>query len=116
VTTHPVYVVRGGRASPQNLIDGTAEHADVSGLSGFSVQSAPDRSVEELAIAGRFPNAVISVTTVEALAQRGVRVVPSPGAGFHATAVVPIPLDMTEATEISRLFKRLRDPFRLGGR
>ncbi len=57
-------VVRGGIATLQQLQRGIAEHACVLGLTGFSVQSAAGKTVDELATAGQFRNRQVSVTTV----------------------------------------------------
>jgi RHS repeat-associated protein len=104
------YVVRGGVTTPKQLQAGTAEHRGVPGLTGFSVQSAPGMTIEQLAAAGQFPNSQISVTTVSQLDAIGVRVVPSPGRGFHNTAVVPLPLPDKLAAEISAVFRQQRNP------
>ncbi|MGH2410875.1 MAG: RHS repeat-associated core domain-containing protein, partial [Chloroflexota bacterium] len=63
----PDWIVRGGIATAKQLQVGTTQHALMPGLNGFSVQYAPGRSIQQLAAAGRFPNASISVTTVEQL-------------------------------------------------
>jgi RHS repeat-associated protein len=106
------YVVRGGIATPDLLITRSAEHTSVPGLYGFSVQSAPGVSVNDLARAGAFPNAMISVTTTAELAGLGVAVIPSPGAGYHATVQVPNPLPPDLAAEISGVFEQQPNPFR----
>jgi len=48
--------VRGGVTTPESLIARSTEHLAVPGLYGFSVQSAPGLSVNDLARAGAFPN------------------------------------------------------------
>jgi len=106
-------VVRAGVATPNSLIAGSAEHLAVPGLYGFSVQSAPGLSVEDLAQAGAFPNRQISVTTTAELAGVGVAVVPSLGAGYHATAQVPNPLPADLALSISGVFRQQDNPFRM---
>jgi RHS repeat-associated protein len=106
-------VVRAGVATPNSLIAGSAEHLAVPGLYGFSVQSEPGRSVNDLAQAGAFPNRQISVTTTAELAGVGVAVVPSPGAGYHATAQVPNPLSADLASSISGVFRQQENPFRV---
>ncbi|MBI4613834.1 MAG: RHS repeat protein [Planctomycetes bacterium] len=113
----PIYVVRGGMATPENLQAGSAEHRGVPGVLGFSVQSAPGVSVEDLARAGRFPNVTISVTTVARLQAAGaavgvvILVVPSPGAGYHATVTTPVPLSFELATALSCAFDRRPNPY-----
>ena len=109
-SNEPVWVVRAGVATPQQLKNGVDEHRRVPGLTGFSVQSAPGKTIEELAAAGRFPNAQISVTTVDALLAVYVRVVKSPGEGYHHTAVTEDPLMSPHAEAISAVFKQLPNP------
>jgi hypothetical protein len=106
------YVVRAGLAQPASLIAGTAPHPLVPGLCGFSVQSAPGITVEELARAGRFPHPWISVTTVAVLARHGFDLAfPTPGKGaYHATVRVPCPLPMGTAVLLGGLFVRYRNP------
>jgi len=87
-----------------------AEHRSVPGLFGFSVQSQPGKTVEELARAGQFPNPKISVTTLSALQALGVPVVPSPGRGYHNTVVTGPVLDPARAEEISKLFQVIPNP------
>ncbi len=99
---NPQPVVRGGFATPESLIRGTTQTPF--GLYGFSVQSAPGRTIDELARAGRFPNGTISVSTVDALRAVGAIVTPSPGVGYHATVVVPAPLSNAQAALISAAF------------
>jgi RHS repeat-associated protein len=106
-------VVRAGVATPNSLITQSLEHSAVPGLYGFSVQSAPGLSVDDLARAGAFPNRQISVTTTAELAGVGVAVVPSPGAGYHATAQVPNPLPPDLASSISGVFRQQDNPFRV---
>jgi hypothetical protein len=107
------WVVRAGVATPKQLQNGVAEHNKVAGLTGFSVQSAPGKTVEELAAAGDFKTyGQISVTTVRALMKIGVPVVPSPGKGYHNTAVTPLPLSETLAAMISAAFQPRPNPVR----
>lgn len=109
-------VVRGGIATPQQLQRGIAEHARAPGLTGFSVQSAPGKTINELAAAGQFHNRQISVTTVEGLEDAGrclgfdIRVVPSPGRGFHNTVTTPNPLPTDLAKALSEVFRRMPNP------
>src|SRR5215510_4384187 len=97
----PHWVIRGGMATPSQLQAGTARHRGVPeppGLYGFSVQYQPGKTVTELAVAGKFRHARISVTTDDALRAIGVstgyvvRLVRSPGGGYHHTVQVPFPL------------------------
>jgi hypothetical protein len=79
----------------------------------FSVQTAPNVPVDNLARAGRFPNRQISVTTVEMLRGAGVSVdAPTPGArGHHGTLVVPYPAPMEVLDTISRRFSQRPNRF-----
>ncbi|MBM3242357.1 hypothetical protein FJZ31_39330 [Candidatus Poribacteria bacterium] len=109
-------VFRGGIATPQQLQKGIAEHARVEGLTGFSVQSAHGKTINELAAAGQFRNKQISVTTVGELEDAGwslgfnVRVIPSPGRGFHNTVTTPNPLPDDLAEALSEVFRQMPNP------
>jgi predicted TPR repeat methyltransferase len=104
------WVVRGGAASKEQLMNGVAEHKAVPGLYGFSVQTAPGKTVEELARAGEFPHAKVSVTTLQALLAAGVPVVQSPGRGYHHTGVTQPKLDPVTAAKLSALFTVMPNP------
>ena len=106
------YVVRAGIAQPDNLIAGTTAHRLLPELRGFSVQSAPGVSVEELARGGQFRNRRISVTTRNALQEHGFEVVfPTPGRGaYHATVRAPDPLPPDTAALLSSLFVQCANP------
>ncbi len=109
----PNWVVRGGVATPRQLQTGTAKHLgvpDPPGLFGFSIQYQPEKAIQELAAAGKFRNAQISVATQEELIAAGlsagyaVRIVKSPGAGYHHTVQVPFPLPSDLAAALSTVF------------
>lgn len=100
----PVYVVRGGIATPRSLKETVDKRVHPSGVAGFSVQSAPGRTIAELAAAGQFPHKQISVTTVTRLAAVGVRLIPTGGTGYHKTAATPRPLADADAALISAAF------------
>ena len=104
----PAYVVRGGIATAEQLTAGTAEHIAVVGLFGFSVQYQPGRTITELATAGGFSNPYISLAVVDELIEAGrhyeVRLVKSPGRGYHYTVVTPYPLPLELAEAFSRIF------------
>ncbi len=114
------WVVRAGVATPESLQRGSAEHPLVPGLYGFSVQHQPGKTVIELAAAGSFPNAQISVTTVEQLvaaaAAQGyvIGVVRSPGRGFHHDVRVPNPLPDDLAQALAATFVQMPNPARRG--
>lgn len=88
------WVVRAGEAKAVDLMKGYREHLGVPGLYGFSVQYQPGISWQELARAGRYPTAQVSIAEEEMprLALRALgydlRLVSSPGAGYHHTFVV----------------------------
>ena len=116
------WVVRGGVATPRQLQAGTARHRgmpDPPGLYGFSVQYHPGKTIQELAAAGRFHNAQISVTTDAALIAAGVLVgytvciMQSPGAGYHHTVHVPFPFSWDLAVALSAVFTQMPNPARV---
>ena len=116
------WVVRGGVATPRQLQAGTARHRgvpDPPGLYGFSVQYHPGKTIQELAAAGRFRNAQISVTTAEVLIAAGavvgytVGIIQSPGAGYHHTVQVPCPFSWDVAVALSAVFTQLPNPARV---
>jgi hypothetical protein len=117
----PHWVVRGGIATSQQLQAGTTKHRGVPespGLCGFSVQYQPGKTVTELAIAGKFRHARISVTTADVLITAGasagyvVRLVQSPGGGYHQTVQVPFPLPWELAEALSAVFMQMTNPAR----
>ena len=114
------FVVRAGLAEASSLTAGTRPHRDIPGLSGFSVQSAPGISVNDLARAGGFPHLQISVTTPDTLRRHGFDLVfPTPGAGlYHATVRVQYPMPADVATQLSALFIQRPNPYPVprGGR
>jgi hypothetical protein len=83
------------------------------------VQYHPGKIIQEVAAAGRFRNAHISVTTDEALIAAGVLVgyivciMQSPGAGYHHTVQVPYPLPWDVAVALSALFTQMPNPARV---
>jgi len=88
------WVVRAGEAKAADLVGGYRQHLNVPGLYGFSVQYAATVPWQELARAGQFPNAKVSIAVEQdlrvALQSLGydLRLVPSPGVGYHHTFVV----------------------------
>jgi hypothetical protein len=120
----PNWIVRGGIATPSQLQAGTGKHLsipDPRGLFGFSVQYQPGKTIQELAAAGRFRNAQISVTTDKELIAAGISagyfisIVKSPGAGCHHTVQVPCPLPTDLAVALSAVFKQMPNPARFSG-
>ena len=105
------YVVRAGMAAPENLEGGTK--LTQNGY-GFSVQTAPGVSIDELARGGRFPNNQISWTTVDTLQKiPGVTVNwPTPGYGdYHGTVNLPNPPPPGIFNVISAQFNRMQNPY-----
>lgn len=90
-TLDRTYVVRGGITTADNLAARTRMH-DLPYGHSFSVQSAPMTPWPELARSGNFYNNQVSVATVWDL-QRipGVRVVATPGSGYHAVRAGALP-------------------------
>ena len=112
----PDWVVRAGVVTAAGLQSRSSDHVGTPGLHGFSVQHEPGKTIYELAEAGQFPNAQVSVTTVEELiaaaASAGytVRVVKSSGRGYHRTVEVPKPLPDDLAQALSTTFSQLPNP------
>lgn len=72
-------VVRGGRNRPEDIARGIATHP--SGITGISVESATDRTVEELA--KMIPHGQIGVTTVENVRKAGGDVIRTSGRSLY---------------------------------
>jgi RHS repeat-associated protein len=107
------YVVRGGAGAVSSFEQGT--NLTSNGY-GFSVQTAPSVSISELARGGYFPNAQISVSTVQELqAIPGVTVnSPTPGFGdYHGTFNVPNPPPAGFFNVISGAFVPQPNPFQV---
>ncbi|MGB9114986.1 RHS repeat-associated core domain-containing protein [Bradyrhizobium sp.] len=107
------YVVRGGAGAASSFERGT--NLTSNGY-GFSVQTAPSVSISELARGGYFPNAQISVSTVQELqAIPGVTVnSPTPGFGdYHGTVNVPNPPPAGFFNVISGAFVPQPNPFQV---
>ena len=110
------FVVRGGIANSSQLQRGVALHFEVPGLTGFSVQSEPDKTIDELAQAGQFPNKQISVSSVKSLKIAAmavgylIEVVKSPGRGYHKTVATPMPLSARLADALSSAFESMPNP------
>ena len=88
------WVVRAGIAVPPTLKAGYRKHRQMPHVWGFSVQYDMSASVNELARAGQFSNKQISyqeeAVLAMVLASLGytMRLVKSPGIGYHHTFVV----------------------------
>jgi len=77
------------------------------------VQSAPQKTIKELATAGRFVSGRSIVTTVGELKEAGqsagvqIEVVRAPGRGFHSIVVTPRPLSDIAAKALSNVFRQM---------
>ena len=105
-------IVRGGIATAAQLANGCGDHLDHPGIHGFSVQAEPGMEAEELARAGAYPNAKISVTTVKKLRDAGYDIVRTKGRGFHATVVVPRNWHPPDASKLAGVFEVESNPAR----
>ena len=100
------YVVRGGQSSVDTLLNNQAN--DVRGY--ISANSANGVSFDKLASTpNAFPNGSITTTTVGAIREIGMDVIPDPSIGnpYHA-AIVPInnPMLPSEASALNQLFEQ----------
>jgi hypothetical protein len=121
------WVVRAGAAKAVELVKGYREHLGVPGLYGFSVQYQAGLSWQELAQAGRFPHAQVSIAedhdlrvALQSLGY-GLRLVPSPGAGYHhtfavlydATGAMLTRLPLSVAQKLRETFTQSANPHRV---
>jgi peptide/nickel transport system substrate-binding protein len=110
-------VVLDGVVTPQRLQKKVSGYRRVP-LIGFSVQSIPQKTLQELAAAGGFFDPLLSVTTVGELQKAGqaaglnIKVVPAPagGRGFHSIVVAPRQLSNTAAQALSSVFRQMPNP------
>src|SRR5713101_6590500 len=109
-------VVFGGVVTPQRLQRRVSGYRNVPDVIGFSVQSAPKKTIEELTAAGQFYNRLLSVTTVGEIQEAGrsvgvnIKVIPAPGRGFHNIVVAPRPLPNSAAKALSKVFRPIPNP------
>jgi len=110
------FVVLGGVVTPARLQRSVSGYRNVPHIVGFSVQSAPKKTIKELATAGRFFLRSLSVTTVGELQEAGqsarvnIKVVRAPGHGFHSIVVTPRPLSDIAAQALSHAFRQMLNP------
>ena len=71
MTAEPNWVVRGGVVTVEQLANGASPISGEPGLCQISVAFQPGRTVDELALASRFPHSQIGVTTREAVIAAG---------------------------------------------
>lgn len=112
------WVVRAGEAKAVDLMKGYREHLGVPGLFGFSVQYHPGTPWQELTRAGQYPNAQVSIAEEDdlrlALQALGydLRLISSPGAGYHHTFVVLYDATGAMVTQLPLFVaERLHDTF-----
>jgi peptide/nickel transport system substrate-binding protein len=109
-------VVLDGVVTPQRLQKKVTGYRNVPNVKGFSVQSAPNKSLEELVAAGRLAGASMSVTTVAELLNAAqsvgvtIQIIPAPGLGFHRIVVTPRPLPEAAAQALSKVFQQVPAP------
>lgn len=121
------WVVRAGEAKAVDLVKGYREHLGVPGLYGFSVQYQAGLSWQELARVGQYPNARVSIADEDglraALQSLGydLRLVSSPGGGYHhtfvvlydATGIMLTQLPILVAEKLHQTFTQVMNPHRV---
>jgi peptide/nickel transport system substrate-binding protein len=109
-------VVLSGVVTPQRLQRKVSGYRNVPNIIGFSVQSTPQKTLQELAMAGRLYDRMLSVTTVGDLQKAGqsagvdIKVVAAPGRGFHSIVVTPRALSGPAAQALSSVFRQMPNP------
>jgi peptide/nickel transport system substrate-binding protein len=109
------FVVLAGAVTPQRLQRKVSGYRHVP-LVGFSVQSTPHTTIQELATAGGLSDQLLSVTTVGELQKAGqsvglhIQVISAPGRGFHSIVVTPRRLSNTAAQALSSVFRQMPNP------
>jgi hypothetical protein len=98
----PDWVIRGGVATVEQLVNGASPILNDPGFCEISAAFQPGLTVEELAALSRFPNAQISVTTRDAvLAAGALDVRRTPGRNpVHADIIVPCMPDGTPDRQV----------------
>jgi peptide/nickel transport system substrate-binding protein len=117
VNDQDTFVILDGIVTPQRLQRKVSGYRNVPNIIGFSVQSAPQKTIKELAAAGWYSDRTLSVTTVEALKEAGqsvglpIEVVRAPGRGaFHSIVVAPRRLPDRAAEALSQAFRQMPNP------
>ena len=109
-------VVLDGAVTPQRLQKKVSGYRRLPKVIGFSVQSTPQKTIQELAAAGGFFDPLLSVTTLGELQKAGqsagldIKVISAPGRGFHSIVVAPRPLSNTAAQALSGVFRQMPNP------
>src|SRR5262249_14250179 len=111
------FVVMDGIVTPQMLQQRVSHYKNIPRIRGFSAQSAPQKSIQELAARGRFVSRSLSVTTVAQLQEAAhsvgmqIKVISAPGRTvFHSIVVVPNFLSAAAAEALSKAFRQMPNP------
>jgi len=110
------FVVLDGAVTPQRLQRKVSGYKKLPRVIGFSVQSAPQKTVQELAAAGGFFDPLLSVTTVAELQKAGqsagmnIKIISSQGRRFHRIVLTPRRLSDPAAQALSSVFRQMPNP------
>src|SRR5262249_5523604 len=109
-------VVLDGAVTPQRLQRKVSGYRKLPRVIGFSVQSTPQATIQELAAAGGFFDPLLSVTTVGELQKAGqsaglnIKVISGPGRRFHSIVLTPRRLSDQAAQALSSVFRQMPNP------
>jgi peptide/nickel transport system substrate-binding protein len=109
-------VVLDGAVTPQRLQRKVSGYRRMPKVIGFSVQSSPQKTIQELAAAGGFVDPLLSVTTVGELQKAGqsaglnIKIISAPGTRFHSIVLTPRPLSNAAAQALSSVFQQMPNP------
>jgi peptide/nickel transport system substrate-binding protein len=109
-------VVLDGAVTPQRLQKKVSGYRRMPNIIGFSVESAPQKTLQELAAAGGFYDPLLSVTTVAELQKAGqsagvhIKVISAPGRRFHSIVLTPRRLPDPAAQALSNVFRQMPNP------
>jgi hypothetical protein len=109
-------VVLAGAVTPQLLQRKVSGYRRMPNVIGFSVQSTPQKTIQELAAAGGFFDPLLSVTTVGELQKAGqsagvnIKIIAGPGRRFHSIVLTPRPLSTPAAQALSSVFRQMPNP------
>jgi hypothetical protein len=102
--------------TPQRLQRKVSGYKKLPRVIGFSVQSAPQKTIQELAAAGGFSDPLLSVTTVTELQKAGqsagmnIKIISSRGHRFHRIVLTPRRLSDPAAQALSSVFRQMPNP------
>jgi peptide/nickel transport system substrate-binding protein len=109
-------VVLDGAVTPQRLQKKVSGYRRIPKVFGFSVQSAPQKTLQELAAAGGFFDPLLSVTTVGELQKAGqsaglkIKIIRGRGRRFHNIVLTPRRLSDPTAQALSSVFRQMPNP------